>query len=171
MEKNSMNKILDPEFVDLQKTTVRFKIVSESGTISVAELKVPPNRERGVNEYWDRILDEFDVEKMRQDRNAKEIRAQKEKLAAQKKKQAADENGRLKMLFDKKMKAFELPYIKESADVVKSAIRRAPSEQFLDVILSDLMLKFIKDNNMSYVDYLDYLDDLEEAQADTKTTG
>lgn len=165
-----MNKILEPEFVDLAKTTVRFKIMSESGTISVAELKVPPNRERGVNEYWDRILDEYDVEKMRRDRNARELRAQRDKAAQDKKRLAAEENQRLKLLFDKKMKAFELPYIKDGSDEIKSAIRRAPSEQFLDVVLSDLMLKFMKDNNMSYVAYLDYLDDLEEAKAETEQT-
>lgn len=165
-----MNKILEPEFVDLAKTTVRFKIMSENGAISVAELKVPPNRERGVNEYWDRILDEHDVEKMRRDRNLKELRTQKEKEAQNKKRLAAEENQKLKQLFDKKMKAFELPYIKNNTDEIKAAIRRAPSEQFLDVVLADLMLKFMKDNNMSFVSYLDYLDDLEEAAIEAEKT-
>lgn len=163
-----MSKILEPEFIDLEKTRVRFKLVSDNGNVSVAEFIVPPNRARGVNEYWDRIMDEFDVEKMRKDRNDKELKARRQREADEKKKVAAQENARLRGLFEKKMKAFELPYIENAPNEVKSAIRRAPSEQFLDAVLTDQMLKFIKDNNMSYVDYLDYLEDIEDKKAEQK---
>ena len=154
-------KIIDPEFVDLQKTHVRFKIVAD-GVIQAAELKVPPNQERGINAYWDRILDEFDIQKMREDRNNKEIRDRKAREVEDKRRKGGIENQRLKELFQVKIKAFELPYINNTDDEVKAAIRRAPSMELLNLILNELAIKFMKENSMSYLDYIDYLDDLEE---------
>lgn len=166
-----MNKILEPEFIDVQKTRVRFKIQAESGSISVAELNVPPNMERGVNGYWDRIMDEFDIDRMRRIRNEKELRERKIKQAEEKRRLAGEENRRLKSLFEKKMKAFELPYIENAPAEIKAAIRRAPNEVILDAFMQDIMLSFMKENNMSYVDYLDYLEELEDKKAlETNTT-
>jgi hypothetical protein len=154
--------IQDPEFVDLQKTKVRFKLIKEDGLVSVAELTVPTNRERGVNAYWDRIMDEFDVELMRRKRNALETSRIQQQEFMKKKQAAAVENEKLKTLFDAKMKAFELPYVSVATDDIKSAIRRAPDVSFLNLILTDLMKQHMTDNAMSYLDFLDYLDELEE---------
>jgi len=161
-------KVLEPHFVDLEKTTVRFKLVSETGVTSTAELKVPKDGARGVNPYWDQILDNFDVAKMRKDRNEQETRQRKQREAEDKKRKAHEENVRLRNLFNRKMKAFELPYINEMGNDVKAAIRRAPDDQFLTLLLNQLTLKYMTDNNMSYVDYLDYIDDLEDAKLKEK---
>ena len=48
--------IKDPEFINL-KNSVRFKLVESDGLEKIAEFKVPESRERGVNKYWDYILD------------------------------------------------------------------------------------------------------------------
>lgn len=165
MEKDSLRmveKILDPEYVDLEKTRVRFKLIQESGIESIAELTVPNNKKRGVNKYWDRIMDEFDIEKMRQKRNALESEKIKHSRHKEEKKKTEDKVLSLRLLFNKKTKVLEIPFIRDSDSETKSAIRRAPSIEILDFIVAELTKKFISENNMSFNDYLDYLDDLEE---------
>lgn len=154
--------IKDPEFIDIQKTRVKFKLVKENGLVTVAELTVPPDRARGVNAYWDRIMDEFDVELMRRKRNALESSRIQQQEFLKKKQAAGIENDKLRLLFDAKMKAFELPYVSGASDDIKSAIRRAPDIGFLALILNDLMKQYMLDNELSYLDFLDRMDELEE---------
>lgn len=167
MEKNSMTYpiIKDPEYIDLEKTRVKFKLINENGVISNAELTVPDGKARGINTFWDRIMDEFDIEQMRKARNDLENRKRQDEEFKNRKKQAAEENNKLKILFDAKMKAFELPYIAEASADIKSAIRRAPSVAFVDAIVNKQMIDYITEKNMTFLELLDHLDDLEEAKA------
>lgn len=155
-------KITNPEFIDLEKTKVKFKLISESGIESQAELTVPPGKQRGLNSYWDYILDNFDIEKMRQARNRKETELRKQTQHALEKRKADEKRTYLKELFNLKTSAFDLPFVESAPTEVKAAIRRAPTKEVLTFILHDVTRKFMEENNMSYVDYLDYLDELEE---------
>ena len=172
MEKNSMTYpiIKEPEYIDLEKTRVKFKLINENGVITNAELTVPPNRERGINTFWDRIMDEFDIEKMRKDRNDLESRKRRDQDFDRRKRQAAEENAKLKVLFDAKMKAFELPYIAEAPSEVKSAIRRAPTVTFVDAIVGKQMIDYMNEKNMSFLELLDHLDEFEEAKNNPPAT-
>ncbi len=161
-------KIQNPQYIDLEKTMVSFQIVKEDGTILNAQLKVPENKERGVNAYWDRIMDEFDIEVMRKQRNDLEVRRRREREVNGKKQKAAIENEKLRHLFSLKIKAFEYPFIASAPDDIKAAIRRASSVEFLNMVLNSQIERFMKENNMSYVDYLDYLEDLEEEKEKNK---
>lgn len=159
-----MSVIRNPEFVDLQKSKVRFQLVSDDGVISTAELVVPKDQARGVNPYWDRILDEFDIEKMRKERNDKELRRINEARFAEKKKLTAIENNKLKELFDKKMKAFELPFVESASDTVKSAIRRAPDVFILNSIIHETLVKYMEEKNLDFSQLIDHLDDIQDAK-------
>lgn len=161
-------KIKNPAYVDLQKTTVSFQIVKEDGTTLSAQLKVPENKQRGINEYWDRILDEFDIELMRKQRNDLELRNMKMKEINDKKQKAATENERLRKLFALKIKAFDYPFIVSATDDVKAAIRRSSSEEILNLIVSSQINKFVQENNMTYLDLIDYLEDLEDQKEQKK---
>lgn len=163
-------KVLEPEFIDIQKTKIKFKIEADDGRISTAELTVPKDGAKGVNKYWDMILENYDINVLRKRRNEKEVLIQRRKEMEDKQRKANAENQRLRILFDKKMAAFQLPFIKESDPEIRSAIRRAPTSDILDMFLIDYTLKFMKDNNMSYVDYLDYLDDIEDKKQEEKDT-
>lgn len=154
--------IKDPEFIDIQKTRVRFKLVNENGVTSTAELRVPDGWARGVNQYWDRILDEFDVEKMRRARNDLENKRKRQEEFERKKKAAAFENDKLKQLFDNKMKAFEMPFIASASDEIKSAVRRAPNQLILNSIIHDQMMKYMGEHNFTFTQLFDHLDELEE---------
>lgn len=155
-------KIESPIFVDLEKTVVRFTMVYENGTKSVAELKVPKNRERGVNPHWDRILEEFDVEKMRKDRNDLEIRNRQIQDFSNKKRKAAIENEKLSNLFNNKIKLFDLPFVSEATSEMKSSIRRAPNEMLLNLVLLQLVNDYMQKNEMSFLDLFDIIDEAEE---------
>lgn len=164
-------KILDPEYVDLEKTRVRFKIVHENGLENVAELTVPKGKQKGVNKYWDMIVEQFDIEEMRQRRNRIETeRRQRERHHAEKMKNQGEIN-RLRHLFDSKSKVFELPFISEADVEVKSAVRRAPTFEILTFIVNDLTKKFMEENDMDYNDFLDYLEDLEDEKEEMKNDG
>jgi hypothetical protein len=155
-------KILDPEYVDLEKTRVRFKIVQESGLESIAELTVPKGKQRGVNKYWDRIMDEFDIEEMRNRRNNLETEIRKRNQHAEQKSKTLEQTTALRILFNAKTKAFDLPFIANADVDTKSAIRRAPNLEILNFIINEVTKKYMEENSMDFNDYLDYLDDLEE---------
>jgi hypothetical protein len=160
-------QILNPEYVDLEKTRVRFKIVSDTGIETIAELTVPNNKKRGVNKYWDRIMDEYDIEEMRQRRNRIEAEMRNQRRHSEEKRKTQEKVAELKTLFNEKTKVLELPFIRDAGTDIKSAIRRAPTKAVLDFIINDITRKFMEEQGMDYNDYLDYLDDLEE-EAETK---
>lgn len=155
-------KILNPEYVDLEKTRVRFKIVQENGLESVAELTVPKGKQRGVNKYWDLIMDNFDIEEMRKKRNDLETEKRRAQRHRDEKRKNSDKVMALRVLFNAKAKAFELPFIADADSDTKSAIRRAPNMETLYFIINEVTKKFMEENDMDFNDYLDYLDDLEE---------
>lgn len=161
-------KILEPEYVDLKKTRVRFKIIHESGIESTAELTVPEGKKKGVNKYWDRIMDEFDIEEMRKRRNNLEIEARRRNKHTEEKRKNQDQLTALQQLFNAKTKTFDLPFIQNADMETKSAIRRAPSLEILNFLVTDITKKFMEENDMDYNDYLDYLDDLEEELEEQK---
>lgn len=152
-------KIVNPEYIDLEKTRVRFTLVYDSGISSIAELQVPPNKERDVNPYWDKIMDEFDIEKMRRDRNDLEIERQRLMEFEDKKRKSAIENESLRQLFNAKMKIFDLPFIQSAPTEIKSAIRRAPDMTMLNVVLSHQINKHIEETGISFLDLFDLLEE------------
>lgn len=161
----------NPEFVDLEKTTVRVKLVYENGSESEAQFKVPADRARGVNDMWDRILDEFDVEAMRKARNDLEIRRRREIEYEDKRRKAAIQSELLRQLFDKKMSVFNLPFMNDASRDDKASIRRAPNEILLYAAATLVIQKYLQENNLTFVDLIDLIDDMEyEAQAKSQPT-
>lgn len=152
-------KIIDPIFVDLQKTVVRFTLVTEEGLSQVAEFKVPPNRETGVNKYWDRIVEEFDVEGMRKRRNDLEIRRSQEMEFQTKKNKANQDNAKLTRLFETKASVFEYFFIKEAPAEIKSSIRKAPDETVIQAIVSYQLQKYMEENSLTVSDIVDKLNE------------
>lgn len=155
-------EIKEPEFVDLQKTRMRFKVVQENGLVTTAELAVPANFARGENAYFDKILDNFDIQTLRKARNDLEIRRRREAEFLDKKKKSAIENEKLRRLFDLKMKAFDMFFIAEADTETKAALRRAPDEYMINAIVQSQIQKYITDNNMTYGDLIDKIEDLAE---------
>lgn len=158
--------IKDPQFIDIQKTRVKFILEYENGNTNIAELAVPPNQDLGINPFWDRIVQEFDIEEMRQKRNSLENKirddARRRREIENNRRQSENQNRIMRELFDAKVKALSLPYIENADDAVKTAIRRAPDINLLSSILNELRLDFMKTKNMNYLQYLDYLEEVEE---------
>lgn len=152
-------KIVDPIFLDLEKTIVRFTLVTEEGLSQVAEFKVPPNRERGINKYWDRIVEEFDIEEMRQKRNLLETQRINEREHISKKQKAELETKKLVRLFEAKASAFEYFFIKEASSEIKSSIRKAPDEDIVRAIISIQMQKYMEETGLTITDIIDKLND------------
>lgn len=152
-------KIVDPIFLDLEKTIVRFTLVDELGNSKIAEFKVPANREKGVNEYWDKIVEEFDIEQMRKRRNDLEIRRRQTQQFDHKKSKASLENRKLVDLFEHKAKAFEYFFIKEASSEVKSCVRKAQDKTILQGIISHQISKYMEENNISLSEFIDKLDE------------
>lgn len=161
--------ISNPHYVDLEKTTVAFTLTTPEGVITKAELKVPENKARNVNPYWDNILDNFDIEQMRLQRNQQEIRKRKQAEFEATKAKAKLDNDKLVRLFNKKTKIFAMPFVASASDDTKSAIRRCSDELMLDFIYQDILKKYMVDNNFTHTQLLDYLDDLQE-QSEANTT-
>lgn len=160
--------IKNPEFIDLQKTFVRMTLEDENGKQTVAEFKVPENRQLGINEFWDRIVAEHDVEAMRQRRNEIESRAIAERERLEKKRKAQIENETLRTLFDQKLYFFNLPFVNDLTDEEKSSIRRAPNLTLLQIAAVSSMLTYMQRTGKTLTDIFDEIEDAEfAAQAET----
>jgi len=157
--------IKNPEFIDLQKNFVRMTLEDENGKQTVAEFKVPQNRELGVNEFWDRIVAEHDVEAMRRRRNELEVRTLAERERIEKKRKAQVENESLRQLFDQKLYYFNLPFINELNDEEKSSIRRAPNLTLLQVAATSSMIGYMQRTGKTLVDIFDEIEDSEFQEA------
>jgi hypothetical protein len=164
--------IKNPEFVDLQKTFVRMLLVDESGKETLAEFKVPENKEPGINEFWDRIVAEHDVEVMRKKRNDIEAMRIQELQRLEKKKKSQVENEILRQLFDQKLYYFNLPFVSELTDDEKSSIRRAPNLTLLNVAVASVFNSYMSRTGKTIVDIFDEIEDreFEELVTQTETT-
>lgn len=164
--------IKNPEFVDLQKTFVRMLLVDESGRETLAEFKVPENKEPGINEFWDRIVVEHDVEVMRKKRNDLEAMKIQEVQRLEKKKKSQIENEILRQLFDQKLYYFNLPFVSELTDDEKSSIRRAPNLTLLNVAVTSVFNSYMSRTGKTIVDIFDEIEDreFEELVTQTETT-
>lgn len=156
--------IKNPEFIDLQKTFVRMTLVSEDGKETVAEFKVPENREPGVNEFWDRIVAEHDVEAMRKKRNDREQLRIQELQRLEKKHKARIENDILRQLFDLKLYYFNLPFVNELTDEEKTSIRRAPNISLLNIAVTYVFNSYMSRTGKKITDIFDEIEDKEFEQ-------
>lgn len=156
--------IKNPEFIDLQKTFVRMTLVSEDGKETVAEFKVPENREPGVNEFWDRIVAEHDVEAMRKKRNDREQLRIQELQRLEKKHKARIENDILRQLFDLKLYYFNLPFVNELTDEEKTSIRRAPNVGLLNIAVASVFNSYMNRTGKKITDIFDEIEDKEFEQ-------
>lgn len=155
-------KIINPHFIDDEKTKIRFKILFENGKECVAELTVPENREKGKNKYWDRIVENFDIAELENDLDRRLENQAKKIQHLEEKKKSQQKTLELKTLFNMKTRIFEHPLTKSLDTETKSAIRRAPTMEILMFFLYDIYKDYLTTHKMSYNDFLDYLDDLED---------
>lgn len=161
--------IRNPEFIDLQKNFVRMTLVAEDGKETVAEFKVPDNREAGVNEFWDRIVAEHDVEAMRRRRNDIETMKIQETERIEKKKRAQVENELLRQLFDQKLYYFNLPFVNDLTDEEKASIRRAPNLALLQVAVNSVFASYMERTKKNMTTIFDEIEDKEFENASNST--
>lgn len=164
------NKISNPRYVDLQKTLVSFQLTTPEGVTTTAQLKVPPDRQRGQNPYWDAIMDNFDIEKMRRDRNDEEVKKQRIQSYETNKRKANEDNKKLVDLFNRKTKLFALSFIKNAPDTTKAAIRRCSDDKMLDFIYFETIRNKMQAENLSFLDIMEMIENEEEALAAEKDT-
>lgn len=155
-------KLENPHYIDLEKTQVGVTLVYDNGVKQSAVFKVPPKGEKGINPYWDRILEEFDEKKMRKARNDLELKRIEQQEFRNKKEKASRESMVMRALFDMKIKAFELPFIKKATNEEKAAVRRAPNQMLLNIVITSLAIKYLQSNNISFIDFFDELDEIED---------
>ena len=151
-------KLLRPRL--LNPSLMECSVVLKDGTTSKISFQIPADEKIGVNEYFDYIVNNYHLEEIKatydSELKAHRDRQRQQKLAEQRKKEAKD----LAELFDVKAHLFDMPFVKESSQDMRSAIRRAPDKTTLNVIVSHAFEKYLCDKNMNCNDYLDYLDEL-----------
>jgi len=162
--------IKNPEFIDLQKHFVRMTLVDENGKETVAEFKVPEGRQAGLNEFWDRIVAEHDVQAMRRRRNDLETARLQEAERIEKKKRAQIENEVLRQLFDQKLYFFNLPFINELTDEEKSSIRRAPNTNLLFIAAATVFASYMQRTGKTMIDIFENIEDKEFEDAAASTS-
>lgn len=135
-------------------------VVKKDDSVSKITFTIPSNDETGVNEYFDYIVSNYHLSEIRAtyEKELKEHRNRQrhEQLTEQRKRESKE----LALLFDTKAQLFELQFVKDSAQQLRSAIRRAPDQVTLNLIVNHAFDKYLQSKNMSCNDYLDYLDEI-----------
>lgn len=151
----------------MNPTTIRATLINGTKTNTV-ELRVPEDDKRGVNKHFDYILDNYDMDDIREKyREALVIHEKRKKSEAQRQKNQM-EFDRLKILFDQKAMLFDMPFMQDADRDLKAAIRRAPDLFILNCIAADALKKHMEKNNMSYSEYLDVLEELTYSNLDNE---
>ena len=136
------------------------ELVNEDGSTEKISFSIPDEDKVGVNEYFDYIVENYHLEEIRAQYESElkihRDNQRREKEHEQRKKEAVE----LKQLFDTKAQMFELPFIKEASQDIRSALRRAPNQITLNLIAYVAFEKYLEDKKMDCVGYLDYLDEL-----------
>jgi hypothetical protein len=104
--------------------------------------------------------------KKRRDDIEKKIKI--EQSLSEKKKRAANDNRILQSLFDKKLKFFNLHFIKDLTPEEKSAIRRASDETFLTIAIVEAVQNYIKRSGKTLLELFDEIEDEEYKKLDEK---
>lgn len=151
-------KVLKPR---LQHPSVmECDVVENDGSVSKISFAIPKDEEVGVNEYFDYIVSNYHLSELRATYEAElkqhRDRQRHKQLAEQREKEAKE----LAHLFDAKAHLFDLPFVKESTQQFRSAIRRAPDQVTLNLIVNQAFNKYLQSKDMSCNDYLDYVDEL-----------
>ncbi len=135
-------------------------VVKSDGSVSKISFSIPVNEEAGINEYFDYIVSNYHLDEIKatyeSELKAHRDRQQQIKLAEQRKKETEE----LSKLFDAKAQLFDMPFVNESSQEMRSAIRRSPDNITLNLIASMAFKQYLKEKDMTCSDYLDYLDDL-----------
>ena len=157
-------RLIRPRYVN--PNTITCEGVRKDGSTQQLDFTVPEDEESGVNEYFDFIVENYSLKdiKAQYEVALRKHRAMQQEESDRKKRD--EENERLKRLFNQKSNLFEMPFIKEGSTEVRSAIRRAPDEQILQVIAVDSFRRYLDDKNMKYSDYLNYVDELTYGETD-----
>lgn len=159
-------KIESPEFIDIQKTRVRFLLVAENGVKTVAEMRVPAGEALGVSETWDKIVAEFDVAEMKKRRNNIERKMRIERDLAEKKKKSSIENRILQHLFDKKLQFFNYHFVDQLTYEEKSAVRRASDETLLNVAIFNAIYSYTQRTGKPLLELFDEIEDEQYKQSE-----
>jgi hypothetical protein len=156
-------EILEPFFIN-DKKAMRAKVVYETGRKQTIQFEIPKDQETGVNKYWDYVVDNFDVQLLEKKWDDALAHHRKRQEHQREKEKHRPEVERLKRLFGLKTQVFEMPFVKEADVETKSAIRRAPDENILNLIVQDLMKKYMAEQNLDYHSFMDYLDEYKFGQ-------
>lgn len=151
--------IKNPIFVNTACDVIRLTLVKENDISTVAEFKIPENGERGINEYWDYILDNFNIDELIAHRRSIEKKYLDERKYVKQKEEAAIEANILKDLFNLKIAVFNYPFVKSASDEDKAAVRRAQDVLVLNMIITKLAHEYMEKNNLTMIQLLDLIDD------------
>ena len=154
----NFEKLVKPRL--LNPSLLECDLVNLDGSISKISFPIPPEEKTGINEYFDYIVANYHLDEIRatyeSELKAHRDRQRHQQLIDQRKKEAQA----LSQLFDTKAQLFDMPFVKDSSQDLRSAIRRAPDQITLNLIVSHAFEKYLQIKDMSCSDYLDYLDEL-----------
>lgn len=151
--------IKNPRFTNPSKTKLIVTLVDENGKATNAEMVVPEGRAKGVNPIWDRIMEEHDIKKMEKEREDRDRQVMTQRRYEEKKKLAAVENEKMRILFNMKLEFFNLPFAKDLTIEEKAMIRRAPDQLMLHMAMTLVLIKYSERTGTSLLDMFDLMED------------
>lgn len=151
-------QIKTARYLNSSRNLIYAEVIGADGNVSKMTFQAPPNNELGVNPVFDKIAQEITLEKMSNDFKLVEQASGRRRLYAAQKQQSDMERAKMTALLEKKAQAFENPIVEMiNSRVLRTAIRKAKSEQQINSYVTAALITFIVDNKLSLEDTIEML--------------
>jgi len=156
----NFKRLINPRFIN--PVEISCTCIKDDDSEMRIEFAVPDGDPpaKGQNKYYDYLIENFNLSDLKERYKNELAEHRRRQQERQDRGNAAKETERLKVLFDHKAQVFEMPFVKESAPELKSALRRASSLSMLNVLVVCAFQEYLSSKEMSYNEYLDYVDEL-----------
>ena len=158
MEESGMRTIKreSARFINSSRTKMEVVELKEDGTTERKQVEVPAERARGVDPYFDAILDQFDIEKLSEDFKEVERKAAERRRYEDERKRAEEQRRRINALFEFKAASFNLPFVEEFEHAkLRTRIRKAKSKQEIDnMVILGMVYTVLKNQDLSFEELL-----------------
>lgn len=146
-------KIKSARYMNSSRTMIYAEVESEDGSVSTLNIQAPANNEIGVNPVFDKIVEQFTLEKLSEDFKQVELQHHRRKQYETQKIQSEAERKKMTILLEKKAQAFESPIVEAvNSRVLRTSIRKAKTEQQINQIILAALVSYVVENKLSIED-------------------
>lgn len=150
--------IKDAKFINSKCTLMEVKIQKNSGSMLSARFAVPSEYQKGVNKYFDMVLEKFDINQLKEETQKLSEDAKKYQNWKNERQKNNEKSAQLNQLFQKKISFLESVIMKDSTVEQRKIIRKVNTlEKFL-LVQHEIIKDYANHNNISFFEAVMLMD-------------